>query len=252
MKNNIMNIEEMKQHEWVVSWSGGKDSTATILYMRHYNIPIKKIIYVRMMYDKDMSANVPVVDIFIDKMIKKFTKWGYNVEVVNSILTAKDLMNKKYKRPIKYKDRKGKKWGYTAFSAKACRFAGIKQETIRKCCDKNEYNMLGICYDEPRRFKILNEYNQSILVTLKKTQNRCYKVCKKFGFLNPIYELGFKRDGCFFCPNKHKNTIEIIKKDFPDLYEEVIGQLKYVVELCNGEPTILSNWLEYAKQNNEL
>lgn len=39
-----MTLEEMKQHEWDVSWSGGKDSTATIILMHENNIPIKKII----------------------------------------------------------------------------------------------------------------------------------------------------------------------------------------------------------------
>ena len=28
----FMNIEEMKQHEWSISWSGGKDSTATVIF----------------------------------------------------------------------------------------------------------------------------------------------------------------------------------------------------------------------------
>lgn len=30
-----MSIEEMRLHEWVVSWSGGKDSTATIILSRN-------------------------------------------------------------------------------------------------------------------------------------------------------------------------------------------------------------------------
>ena len=37
-----MNIEEMKQHEWSISWSGGKDSTATVILCHEYGIPIKE------------------------------------------------------------------------------------------------------------------------------------------------------------------------------------------------------------------
>ena len=37
-----MNIEEMKQHEWCISWSGGKDSTATVILCHEYGIPIKE------------------------------------------------------------------------------------------------------------------------------------------------------------------------------------------------------------------
>ena len=48
----IMSIDEMREHEWAVSWSGGKDSTATIILCHKYGIPIKRIVYVRMMYDE--------------------------------------------------------------------------------------------------------------------------------------------------------------------------------------------------------
>ena len=37
-----MNIEEMKQHEWCISWSGGKDSTATVILSHEYGITIKE------------------------------------------------------------------------------------------------------------------------------------------------------------------------------------------------------------------
>ena len=45
-----MNVEEMKNHEWSISWSGGKDSTATVILCHEYGIPIKEILYVKMMY----------------------------------------------------------------------------------------------------------------------------------------------------------------------------------------------------------
>ena len=51
---NLMSIEEMREHEWEVPWSGGKDSTATILLMLEYGIPIRQVNHVRMMWDGDI------------------------------------------------------------------------------------------------------------------------------------------------------------------------------------------------------
>ena len=64
-----MNIEEMKQHEWSISWSGGKDSTATVILCHEYGIPIKEIIYVRMMYDEELPATLPVMTDFVDNAV---------------------------------------------------------------------------------------------------------------------------------------------------------------------------------------
>lgn len=72
----IMSIEEMRKHEWVVSWSGGKDSTATIILCHKYGIPIKKIIYVRMMYNEELPATLPVMVEFVDRAKEVFESWG--------------------------------------------------------------------------------------------------------------------------------------------------------------------------------
>lgn len=100
----IMNIEEMRKHEWVISWSGGKDSTATIILCHKYGIPIKKIIYVRMMYNEDLPATLPVMVEFVDRAKGVFESWGYPVEIVKGVQTAQDFMNKVYfKSKYEYK-----------------------------------------------------------------------------------------------------------------------------------------------------
>ena len=69
----------MKQYEWSISWSGGKDSTATVILCHEYGIPIKEIIYVRMMYDEELPATLPVMTDSVDNAIKIFKSWGYKV-----------------------------------------------------------------------------------------------------------------------------------------------------------------------------
>ena len=81
---DLMTIDEMRQHKWRVSWSGGKDSTATIILMHENDVPIDRIVYVRMMFDDELPATLPVMTDFVDKTIDRLKEWGYEVEVVKS------------------------------------------------------------------------------------------------------------------------------------------------------------------------
>lgn len=65
-----------------ISWSGGKDSTATIILAHELKIPINEIIYCRVMYNEYIPADLPIMSKFIDDSIKFFTEWGYKVRIV--------------------------------------------------------------------------------------------------------------------------------------------------------------------------
>lgn len=73
----FMSIEEMRKHEWTINWSGGKDSTCTIIACIKYGVPIKEINYVRMMYDNNFPAVLPVMNKFIDECIEFFVNVLY-------------------------------------------------------------------------------------------------------------------------------------------------------------------------------
>jgi len=84
-----MNLDEMRQHEWVVAWSGGKDSTATIIKMHEYGIPIKAINFVLMMWDDETPAILPIMYNFVIQAKDIFEEWGYKVIISKSQKTAK-------------------------------------------------------------------------------------------------------------------------------------------------------------------
>ena len=130
MPGNLMTLDEMRQHEWIVSWSGGKDSTATIILMHENNIPIKEIVYVRMMYDDTIPATLPIMTNFVDKSKITLESWGYNVRIVYPDKTANDYMNATYKKS-KYPDRIGKQYGITAFMRQMCKLEGEKEKAIK-------------------------------------------------------------------------------------------------------------------------
>lgn len=237
----MMNIEEMKEHEWSISWSGGKDSTATIIRCIENGIPIKEILYVRMMYDEETPATLPVMTSFVDDAVNIFKSWGLNVRVVSSCKTAKELIDRCYRRS-KYSDRVDKPYGVTAFCRGTCNFTSVKQRTLRSLgC--SEYQMIGYASDEKERVVRLGGKMQSVLVALGDTEADCFEICRSYGLLSPLYELGFPRDGCWFCPNAGFYE----RKYLLDKHPELVTHIRNMIEMCDYDLTGLkyrNNWVK--------
>lgn len=231
----VMSLEEMKKHEWIVPWSGGKDSTATILLMIENNVPIKKVFNVRMMFDENTPAVLPLMTDFVDKTAEKFRNdFGLNVEIVKSPKTAWDLFSH-IATKSSYKYFRENPSGWQQISRGMCSFQKEKPKTQNKVCGKDDYQMIGYGCDEADRFSHfemtdnglkwvndkINGRNQSILVTLGIPEATAYRMCKAEGLLSPHYDKGIKRDGCFFCPNSTKLAISRIISEYPDLYAKI-------------------------------
>ena len=244
-----MNIEEMKQHEWSISWSGGKDSTATVILCHEYGIPIKEIIYVRMMYDEELPATLPVMTDFVDNAVKVFESWGYKVRVVKSIKTAEQIANTVYKRS-KYPERNGKRYGISSFCRGFCKFTGIKQNTI-KSVNSGEYEMIGYACDEIARLYRLVDNQSSIMAELGVTEQDTFEICRKYNLLSPLYDLDIKRDGCWFCPNAGKLERQYVKEHYPQLVKKIYG----MIEMCDYSIDGIenrNNWVaQYLKDRKE-
>ena len=229
MNNQIkcMSIEEMRQYEWSIGWSGGKDSTATIILCHEYNIPIKEIVYVRMMYDDQTPATLPIMTDFVDKAKCIFEDWGYDVRIIPSVKTASELANAKFKRS-KYPERNGKPYGAMAFMRGMCKLTDVKQKTLTNVM-LSDYQMIGYGADEITRLNTLSDTKQSIMVTLGIEEKDAFEICKRYDLLSPLYELGTTRDGCWFCPNAKVKERNMIREKHPHLVEKI----NKLVEMCD-------------------
>ena len=224
MKNNFMTLEEMRRHEWSINWSGGKDSTATIIACIKKNIPIKEINYVRMMFDDKLPATLPIMTDFVDNCIDRFTnQYGLNVNVVKSESVMDAVANKVYSRS-KYKQLNGTRYTLGYLSRGMCAFNRYKVKALKSIVNI-EYEMIGYAIDETKRIHRLNHpYQESILCTLAIKEEKCFDICKRNNMLSPLYGLGIKRDGCWFCPNVSKVEIEYIKKNYPKLVKIIYNE----------------------------
>lgn len=223
-ETNFMSIEEMKNRKWSINWSGGKDSTATVIACIKYDVPIKEVNYVRMMYDDNIAATLPIMTQFVDDCVELFRhKYGIKVNVIKSE-TCKHAVCDKVYRKSKYTELNGKKYTLGYLGRGMCLFNKCKVNALRQI-KQSEYEMIGYAIDEPKRYARLKHPNQeSILCTLGITEEKARYICKKNNLLSPLYELGIKRDGCWFCPGCSKNEVKYIMSNYPELaniiYEE--------------------------------
>lgn len=224
----------------VVLWSGGKDSTATIILAHEKGEPIDLILMSRMWFDK--KRGIPAeseahLDWVLNEAKPLFESWGYRVEFVSS---DKDYIYWFYKirqSSEKHPETIGKYYGFVLGGN--CKMQGEKalpaNRRLREL--KKEYNVIeycGICTDEPDRIEKLHKRKgqRSLLEEEQLTQADAMRICKEHGLLSPDYSESRRRGGnCWFCPNQKIPELAELKTNRPDLYHEleILAQEKNTV-----------------------
>lgn len=215
----FMSIEEMRKHEWTINWSGGKDSTATIIACIKYGVPIKEVNYVRMMYDDYLPATLPIMTDFVDESIGLFRDvYELKVNITKSATCKEYVCDKVYFRS-KHKELNGKRYTLACLLRGMCQFEQYKEKAFPSIKNQEKYEMIGYAIDEPKRYGRLKHHQESVLCTLGITEDKAFYICKRNNLLSPLYDLGIKRDGCWFCPNCNKKQISYIKQNYPELVD---------------------------------
>lgn len=193
--------------KYICSWSGGKDSTASIILAHENKEPLDIIVFAEVMFDKkqNISGENPKHILFIRNVAKPlFESWGYQVILLRSQKDYLDIFNHIIERPKKYPEHKGMKAGFIATGLcsvkRDCKLKPINQ--YYKSLGDDYIQYVGICIDEPKRLKAMHK-NASKISLLEKygyTEEMARDKCQEYGLLSPAYELS-KRGGCWFCPN---------------------------------------------------
>lgn len=212
---------------YVASWSGGKDSTATIILAHEHNEPLDLIIFVEVMFDKDISGELPEHIEFVHKCIKTFEEWGYPVKILRSDLTMMDRFHKTIKR-TKQEWRIGKKWGFPlmgkCYVQRDCKLKPIR-EFDKEHPDAIHY--VGIAIDEPKRLARLNDKTVSLLAKYNYTEADAWDLCEDYGMLSPIYEFA-SRGGVGSAPTQgtgNSGICEVITESCGTDYSRLKGKM---------------------------
>ena len=201
--------------KYIVSFSGGKDSTAMLLKMLEDNWDIAEIIYC------DTGKEFPQMYEHIEK-VKKYIKENYNMEITT--LKAKKSFDYYMFDHIKTKGKnKGSKgYGWATMGIRWCTTLlknYVIDSYLRKYRNQKEtyIECVGIAYDEQKRIKD----KRYPLVEYKMTEKDCLEYCYNKGFdWGGLYE-HFDRLSCWCCPLKNLKELKILYEHYPELWEEL-------------------------------
>lgn len=190
--------------KYIASFSGGKDSTASIILAHEHNEPLDLVIFSEVMFDKDISGELPEhIDFIKNECIPLFESWGYETKILHADLTYMDMF---LRQPTK-----GKRFGtgmITGFpmSGKCQINRSVKVLPIRrflKSFEEEFTQYIGIAVDEPVRLdRIVKSTNQiSLLQKYGYTEQMAFDLCKKYNLLSPIYDFA-PRGGMLVLPER--------------------------------------------------
>lgn len=191
-------------------------------------IPLDGIVIAEIMFshEKNISAEHPAhVEWMYETAIPTLeNKFGYKVIVLKSEIDYLRYFNGRIERTGNA-DRKGKKHGFVLGGNRCALKRDCKIKVIDEWCKKQgEFEkILGIAYDETKRLESMHtqKHARSVLEEYRITESMTFDIDRRYNLLSPFYDLGRKRQGCWFCPNCSVEEFAEFAKAYPNLWEEL-------------------------------
>lgn len=193
---------------YVASWSGGKDSTASIILAHEHGEPLDEIIFSEVMFDENISGEFPEHIEFVHECKKRFEMWGYKVTILRSNKTFMDVFMHIRKRGKHV----GQKAGFPM--AGRCEInSQLKIAPIKKYIKSNSDAVfyIGIAEDEPKRLARIKPNQISLLCKYGFTEQMAYKMCQKYEMLSPHYSFS-TRGGVLVLPKCKRWSAPVFAK----------------------------------------
>lgn len=225
--------------KYIASWSGGKDSTASIILAHEHNEPLDLIIFSEVMFDENISGELPEhIDFIKNKCIPLFESWGYETKILHSELTYMDIFLRKPTRGKRLDS--GLITGFPMAGRcqinKSIKVLPINQ--FLKSFHDEFLQYIGIAKDEPERLARLDKNKISLLARYGYTEQMAFDLCRKYGLLFPIYDFSL-RGGCWFCPNARIGELKHLRDYHPDLWDKLL-ELEAMPNLIGNKFNTLS------------
>lgn len=206
--------------KYIASCSFGKDSLATVLMAPEYGEPLDEVLYCEVMFDENISGEVPEHKDFIyERAIPAIKAAGIKVTVIQSPKTFVGLFNKR----IASGPNTGKIWSWPlcgrCYIQRDCKTRPL-QAYKRGLGEITQY--IGIANDEDTRIARLDGKNLvSLLAKYKIDEAKAREICARRGLLSPIYDFA-PRNGCFFCPNAKRPELRHLYDHHPELWQRLL------------------------------
>lgn len=229
-----------------VGWSGGKDSTATVLLHLQRGDEVKAVCYIPM-----FTQEIPLIlkdhYYFILHTADYFRSLGAKVFIVSGMTYCEYVLH----RATRGKN-KGKVFGFPCFIRGQCGFKRDSKMKAVKQCDVGyyDYESFGIAFDEKSRHNQLNDKKRSILVEEKYTQVDCALLCMNHNVYSPVYD-SRKRDGCALCFNAKADERKRWFLDYPEAFN-ILLHLQDVVKAEKPDLYPLRNYKWFIEPNYQI
>ena len=165
--------------KYIASWSGGKDSTASIILAHENNEPLDLIIFSEVMFDENISGELPEhIDFIKNKAIPVFESWGYETRILHSAKTYMDCFHHRTVRGKNVGMKKGFVMSGHCDVQRDCKLRPIRHFWNGQ---KDFTQYIGIAVDEPLRMeRIVNAGDKvSLLEKYRYTEKMAFDLCKK-------------------------------------------------------------------------
>lgn len=200
----------------IVSFSGGKDSTAMLLMMVEKKFHIDEIVCFDTGWEfPQMYNHWEQVQKYIGREItilrpeKPFEYWLYQHEV--ELKVTKE-------RHGRYKGQTVYGWGWPSWKRRWC--TAFKTNALSKGRRK-DMHYIGIAVDEPKRIQI-HELKQYPLVEWGITEQEALQYCYDRGFTFGGLYKHFNRVSCFCCPLQRVGELRKLRLHFPELWQKML------------------------------
>lgn len=225
----VPNTPPPQPEYWVLSLSGGKDSTALGLewLKRHQQdpvtYPLHEVIYC------DTGMEFPAMVEHINRLEQIFTGAGIKFTRLKSEKSFEYLMfeyQPKKKNP-ELQHLKGKSWPTS--KVRWCT-GELKQKIVSRYFkqlrkQKTVIQLVALAADEEYRLERKNNQDPNHrhpLIDWGWTEADCLKYCYEAGFdWGGLYEL-FRRPSCWCCPLQPLDELRKLRKHFPDLWAKLL------------------------------
>lgn len=196
----------------VVSFSGGKDSTAMLLHMLELGMPVDEIIFC------DTGVEFPQMYEHVDKVER------YIGRKITRLKSDKSFEYFLLQHKVKARAPEAHTDGYSFPFMRGRWCTGLLKEDLlnknkKRLSEKYDVRQyVGIAVDEPNRIKTMNYP----LVEWGWTEEKCLQYCYEKGFdWGGLYQI-FKRVSCWCCPLQSLQELRQLRKHFPELWAQLM------------------------------
>lgn len=199
----------------IVSFSGGKDSSAMLIRMVEEGMPIDDIVFINVMATPTLGAELPEMYEYIERMERYI---GRKITVVPSVMSFHEGFHQVYQTG----SRAGTIYGFPLTIGAWCNDR-LKMRAIRRHYKTygEHIRYLGLAADESARIARLDPFCRAPLADWGMTEQDCIDYLEARGMMNPLYRK-FRRLGCWFCVKQGLDSLRVLRRDYPKYWSMLL------------------------------